>query len=395
MNRTFTTAAMASLVALLLGCPHDLTRRTWPDKQVPPDSGTDLVRDQAADLRDASSEAQVDQQVPDAGCPSPCVTTMAGHGVPGGNATPVPLSKAEFAIPQDLVVDKWDNIFVADTGNHVIRQITSKGMVSVLAGTINKAEFVNGAGTVARFSSPKGIAVDAVGVVYVADYGNNAIRKISKGEVSTVAGAGPLKSGFVDGSVSIARFDGPSGLILDSTGNKIYVADSGNNMIRIIHDAATVKTHAGNSSYCGYTEGSLLAAQLCTPNDVALHLDKLYMVEEGDTVRLIWNKKVSTLAGSTPHGYNNGPGNVAKFYNPAGVAVDLQGNILVADTNNHTIRKITPAGVVSTGAGNGLGGSFNGSGKNAQFNQPTGVAVDSNGVIYVADSQNHSIRVIK
>ena len=395
MKRTLLSAVLVPLVALLSGCPHDLTRRQWPDQQRPPDRSGDLARDLGApDLVDASPGEMGDLVgVPDLdlGCTKHCVSTLAGKGTPGSNSTTVPLSKAEFATPKDVAVDKWDNVFVADTGNHVIRQIAS-GQVSVLAGAVNKPDFVDGAGAAARFYNPTGIAVDGNGVVYVADYYNNRIRKIAKGVVTTVAGQ--TKGGYLDGSVNVARFNGPVGVTVDSTGKKIYVADKGTNRIRLIENGV-VSTIAGNSTYCGHLNGAVLSAQFCTPRDVAVYQGRIYTVEDGDYLRLIWQQMVSAVAGDKSPGFKDGPGTQAMFNNPNGVAVDLSGNILVADQNNHSIRLVTPAGLVTTIAGNGWGGLLDGQGVSAQFNQPTGIAVDTKGVIYVADSQNHSIRIIK
>lgn len=396
MKRTILIAALASVAALWLGCPHDLSRRQWPDVQVPPDRGVDLARDLAQDLAapdlvDALPGEGSDLETkPDLGCLS-CVSTLVGKGIPGSNSKTVPLSQAEFTKPQDVAVDAWGNVFVADTGNHVIRQI-SGGQVSLLAGAVNKAAFADGTGTAARFFTPMGIAVDKNGVVYVADLDNNRIRMIVKGVVSTVAGS--TISGYVDGTVSVARFKYPSGVTVDASGDKIYVADSGNNRIRVI-EKGYVSTFAGNNIQCAHLDGSALVAQFCTPNDVAAQNGKVHVVEDGNFVRLIWKGMVSSVAGQQSKGYKNGTGAQVLFNRPNGLAMDLSGDVLVADKNNHAIRRVTAAGVVTTLAGNGWGGLLNGPGQTAQFNTPTGVAVDSKGVIYVADSQNHSIRIIK
>ena len=392
MTRTFLTAALVPLAALLLGCPHDLTRRQWPDQQAPPDQGVDLPRDRGApDLRDAGTADVGSDLRPDAGCKPRCVTTLAGKGFPGSNATTVPLSQAEFTTPGDVAVDKWDNVFVADTGNHVIRQI-SGGKVSVLAGGVNQPGFVDGAGATARFYRPRGVAVDGNGVVYVADHYNHSLRRISKGVVSTVAG--DTKSGYVDGHISVARFYYPKGVTLDASGKKIYVAERGNNRVRIIEDEL-VKTLAGNSFTCGYLDGKALVAQFCKPTDVAVYKDEVFVVEEGDHVRKIALGLVTSLARNEVSGYANGVGVQARFNNPDGVAVSPTGDVVVADQHNHAIRLVTPAGAVTTIAGNGWGGYINGGSDVAQFNMPMGVAVDAKGVIYVADSQNHAIRIIK
>lgn len=393
MTRSMLTTALLSVAALCIGCPHDLQRRTWPDQQAkPPDSGADLARDQTpGDLAgDQGSDQAPPDATPDQGCGPFCVRTFAGKGTPGGSVGPVSVSQAEFTGPRDVAVDKWGTVYVADTGNHVIRQIAN-GKVSVLAGGLNKSGFADGAGAAARFYKPTGVAVDPNGVVYVADYYNHRVRKISKGVVTTVAGKD--KGAYIDGHVSVAHFYYPTGLTLDPTGKKIFVADNGNNRIRLI-EGGMVGTFAGNSATCGHLDGKALVAQFCKPNDLAAVKDRLYVVEDGDRVRLIDKGVVSTVAGGTVSGFADGTGAQARFNDPHGIAVSITGDLLVADRNNHAIRKVSPAGAVDTIAGTGWGGFNNGPGLTAHFTLPMGLAVDSKGVIYVADSQNHLIRTI-
>ena len=208
--------------------------------------------------------------------------------------------------------------------------------VSTLAGST--VGFRDGLGTTAQFNFPSGVALDAGGNVYVADFSNNLIRKITpEGLVSSLAGS---TEGFRDGSGTSAQFNSPIGVAVDAAGN-VYVADSFNNRIRKI-----------------------------TPEGL-----------------------VSTLAGSTV-GFRDGAGTSAQFSYPIGVEVDAAGNVYVADYGNHLIRKITPEGLVSTLAGSTVG-FRDGSGTSAQFNGPTGVAVDAEGNVYVADESNHLIRRIE
>jgi sugar lactone lactonase YvrE len=218
----------------------------------------------------------------------------------------------------------------------MIRKITPAGLVTTVAGSTSG--FADGTGTAARFSGPQGLAVDSTGNIYVADTNNFKIRKITPdGVVSTLAGS---TYGFADGIGINASFKHIFGVSVDSTGN-VYVADTYNNMIRKI-----------------------------TPDGV-----------------------VSTLAGSTP-GSTDATGTNAKFNSPNGLAVDSIGNVYVADSGNNKIRKITPDGVVSTLAGSGLRGSEDGIVTAASFNSPNGVALDSKGNIYVADINNKKIRKI-
>ena len=217
------------------------------------------------------------------------------------------------------------------------------------------------------------MAVDSSGNVYVADTWNHRIRKISPAGVVT----------------TFAKFRSPEGVAVDSRGY-VYVADTS---IRKISPAGVVTTFAGSSE--GYMDGTGTAAQFNRPNGVAV--DSSGNVYVADT----WNNRirkispagvVTTLAGSS-YGYMDGPGAAAKFLNPEGVAVDSSGNVYVADDGNNRIRKISPAVVVTTLAGSSYG-YMDGPGTAAKFNNPTGVAVDSSGNVYVADYSNNRIRKI-
>jgi len=266
------------------------------------------------------------------------VSTLAGSGTKGfadGAGT-----AAQFSYPTGVAVDASGNVYLADQENHRIRKITAGGVVSTLAGS-GIDGFADGTGTAAQFRYPTGVAVDASGNVYVADQDNHRIRKITaEGVVSTVAGSG--SAGFADGTGAAAQFQYPYGVAVDATGS-IYVADLYNHRIRKI------------------TAGGV----------------------------------VSTLAGSGIDGFADGTGTAAQFRYPAGVAVDVAGNVYVVDQINNRIRKITAEGVVSTLAGSGTKGFADGTGTAAQFSSPYGVAVDATGSIYVADTNNHCIRKIQ
>lgn len=239
---------------------------------------------------------------------------------------------AEFYGPHGLAVDAAGNTYVADLGNNVIRKITPAGVVSTFAGS-GVAGFTNATGTAATFNNPSGIAADAAGNVYVADYGNNAIRKItSAGVVTTLAGY--KSGGFRNGTGTAAGFKNPNGLAVDASGN-IYVADQGNSAIRKITAAGVVTTVAG-----GPSQTQLLNFP------VALALDKdgnIYVADEtGRIIICTTNNVLYVLAGTAGvNGFNNGDGATATFSSPQGIAVDASGNIYVADQNNNAIRKLT------------------------------------------------------
>lgn len=319
------------------------------------------------------------------------VSTMAGSGTSGfanGAGT-----VASFSGPQGVAVDSSGNVYAADLGNQAIRKITSSGVVSTLAGT-GAQGFANGPGTSASFSNPTGAAVDSAGNVYIADTGNHAIRKItSTGVVSTLAGTGI--SGFVNDSGTAASFNNPNGVAVDGMGT-VYVADTGNHVIRKITSSGVVSTLAGNG-VAGFLNGAGSAAMFNAPRGVAV--DSAGNVYVGDTqnnaVRKITSSgMVSTLAGSSTSGFANGTGTAATFNAPRGVAVDIAGSVYVADLGNQAIRKITASGLVTTHAGMINSGFINGAGAQARFNAPNAVAVNSAGTVYVGDTQNNVIRKI-
>ncbi len=264
-------------------------------------------------------------------------TTFAGVAPGSADGTG---SAARFFLPYGVAVDSVGNVYVADTFNDTVRKITPAGVVSTLAGSPGVVGFADGTGSAAHLSYPSGVAVDSADNVYVADSRNNTIRKITPaGVVSTLAGQGI--TGSADGTGRAAQFSYPSGVAVDSADN-VYVADTSNNTIRKITPAGVVSTLAGSPGVVGSADGT---------------------------------------------------GNAARFYQPSGVAVDSAGNIYVADTGNHTIRKITPAGVSTLAGVVGSFGSAGGTGNAARFYYPSGVAVDSAGNVYVADTSNNTIRV--
>jgi sugar lactone lactonase YvrE len=317
----------------------------------------------------------------------PSVSTIGGNGNQG--FLDGVDSNAEFYALSGLTIDKQDNIFVAD-GNR-IRKISPQGDVHTLAGT-GIPGFVDG-GTNAEFNYAVDVALDPDGNVYVTDWWNNRIRKITTtGLVSTFAGNGHW--GFADGTTN-AEFFNPAGITSDASGN-LFVADLNNNRIRKISTSGMVSTMAGSGNP-GYLNGNGITAQFNQPNAVAVDLDgNLYVADlMNNCIRKIsLGGIVSTLAGSGIQGFADGPANTAQFNGPESVAADSQGNIYVADTGNERIRKISTAGIVSTLAGNGKSGYMNGGLLEASFNAPTAVALDAKGNVYVTDYQNYRIRKI-
>ena len=298
---------------------------------------------------------------------------------------------ASFDGPRGVAVDAAGNVFVADCSNHRIRKITSEGMATTFAGS-GTMGFADGVGAAASFNCPTGVAVDAAGNVYVADAGNQRIRKITAdGSVKTFAGSGT--KGSADGVAAAASFNGPSGLAVDAVGN-VYVADGDNNRIRKITADGNVSTFAG-SGEDGSADGVGPTASFHSPLDVAVDAaGNVYVSDFGDHIirKITADGTVSTLAGSGEYGCADGVGAAASFDSPSGVAVDAAGNVYVADFCNHRIRKITADGTVSTLAGGDEAGFADGVGATALFNGPFGVAMDAAGNLLVADTDDHRLR---
>jgi hypothetical protein len=330
--------------------------------------------------------------------PDGVVSTLAGSAGNYGSTNGTGGS-ARFYQPEGVAVDNAGNVYVADTWNHTIRQITTNRVVSTLAGSAGNYGSADGTGTNAQFYQPQGVAVNSIGTVYVADTGNQTIRTIAAGGVvSTLAGRAG-KYGSADGAGTNAWFYGPAGVAMDGSGNA-YVADSFNHTLRKVTSGGAVSTLAGLAGSYGSADGTTNTARFWGPAGVAAsgtNTVTVYVADAGNgTIRQITTSgMVSTLAGSASTGNADAAGSAARFYWPAGAAVDGAGNTYVADTQNGTIRKVTPAGVVTTLAGSaGNYGSADGSGTNAQFYGPQGVAVDNEGTVYVADTANGTIRKI-
>jgi sugar lactone lactonase YvrE len=325
------------------------------------------------------------------------VTTLAGlAGFPDSTDGPGPA--ARFNLPNSVAVDSIGAVFVADCSNHTIRKITAAGAVTTLAGLAGSAGSTDGTGVAARFNLPCSVAVDGTGNVFVADYNNHVIRRIAAGAVTTLAGLAPTPSGSADGIGPVARFNAPQGVSSDEKGN-LYVADTANHVIRKITATGVVTTLAGLAGFPDSTDGLGPAARFDHPSGVTVDSAGNVYVADTDkhTIRKVTAAgAVTTLAGvSGSPGSTDGTGAAARFYLPYGIAMDGPGNVYVADTGNHTIRRISAAGEVTTLAGTaGLTGSADGTGAAARFDHPQGISVDSSGNVYVADTDNHIIRKI-
>lgn len=328
------------------------------------------------------------------------IYTMAGHDAPG--SADGPGSHARFDHAQGVAADSAGNIYVVDTVNGTIRKVTLDGYVSTLAGLAGSFGSVNGIGTNARFFAPQGVTVDYMGTIYVADTANATIRTVSStGLVAPFAGSAGDYNSF-DGTAANANFYQPEGLTVDSNRN-VYVADAWNHTIRKITSSGVVTTLAGLAGNPGSVDGTTNKARFNRPSGVAVdNATNLFVTDSlNHTIRKITPAGVvTTIAGlAGVWGSADGTNSVARFFLPQGIAVVNATNLVVVDSGNQTLREISPSGtnwVVTTVAGlTGTAGSASGTGSDARFEFPAGLAADSAGYLYIADAGNNELRTTR
>ena len=320
------------------------------------------------------------------------ISTLAGNGTAGfvdGDA----LGGAQLNSPTGVAVDSSGKVYIADSANHRIRMV-SGGTVSTVAGNGTGAYAGDGASaTAAQLNNPNAVAVDSSGNLYIADTQNHIIRKVSGGTISLFAGT-PTISGYAgDNGLAVgAALWSPSGVAVDAAGN-VYISDTGNNLIRRV-DKTT-----GNITAVVGSKGT--ANTLNHPTGIAIDsAGAIYIADTNDQRVVKWaNNKLTTIAGTGSKGFSGdgGPATKAALQNPYGVAVDASGSVYIVDSTNSRIRKVTPDGTIVTIAGTGAL-KYTGDGgpaTSAAFNFPRGIAIDTQGKIYVADTSNQAIRMLQ
>lgn len=255
----------------------------------------------------------------------------------------------------------------------------------------------------AKLNLPFGIAVDAAGNVYISDRGNDRIRKISSGIITTYAGTGTGGYNGDNMPATAAQINDANGIATDAAGN-LYIADKSNNRIRKVSTAGIITTIAGNGT-AGFRGDGLAAtdAQLSNPRGVAVDgAGNVYIADQGNQrIRKVSTSTgiISTVAGTSAEGFagDGGPATDAELNNPYGVAIDAAGNMYIADVDNERVRKVDAAGIITTFAGNGTGGysGDGGAATAALLFEPAAVAVDAAGNVFIADAWNSRIRGVK
>jgi uncharacterized protein (TIGR03437 family) len=322
------------------------------------------------------------------------ITTVAGNGMGGFSGDTGPATGAQLSGPTGVAVDSAGNLYIADSGNNRIRKVTNRVINTVAGGGASPGD--TGPPTSVRLNSPAGVAADSAGNVYIAD--SSRIRKVSDGVITTVAGGGVLGFNGDNGPATSAQLDFPYGVAVDSAGS-LYIADTNNNRIRKV-TKGVITTVAGNGAP-GFTGDNVAAtgARLNQPHGVAVDsAGNLYIADTKNfRIRKVTNGVISTVAGNGTYGSSgdNGPATSAELAGPLGLAVDSAGNLYIADGDNSRIRKVWN-GVITTAAGNGTQGfsGDNGPATSAQLNDPSGVAVDSAGNLYIADGPDNRIRKV-
>ncbi|HBY62448.1 MAG TPA: hypothetical protein DEH78_21710, partial [Solibacterales bacterium] len=335
--------------------------------------------------------------------PAGVIVTVAGTGTEGYAGDGGPAASARIGYPRGVAVDAFGNIYFSDTGSDRVRRVNPSGLILAFAGGGVSAGVGDGlAATSARLYWPHGVAVDGQGNVFIADRLHLRIRKVAANAlISTAAGVGKSVAAGDGGPATAAQLLSPRAVALDRTGN-LYIADTTSDRIRKVSPAGVISSVAGGGTSAGAPDGSpATSIQLAAPGGVTVdQAGNVYLADsQSHRVRRVTPAGVSnTVAGTGLAGASGdgGPGTAARLFYPHGLAVDSTGNLYIADTMNHRIRRLSPEGVITTVAGTGVGG-YTGDGDaatRAQLNSPYGVAFDGTGSLYIADTGNHAIRKV-
>jgi sugar lactone lactonase YvrE len=331
------------------------------------------------------------------------ITTIAGTGAAGFAGVGGSAIGAELNEPLAFAFDPHGNIYFSDFANNTVFEITSSGLLGLVAGTGVRGYSGEGGQAVdAELNHPQGLAFDIIGNLYITDGGGSRIRKVSpSGVITTVAGNGVPGYSGDGGSAINSELNFPGGVAVDALGN-LYIADWGNNRIRKVAADGTISTIAG-TGVPGFSGdgGPAINAELFNPQSISIDSSgNLFVADSGNNaIREVTTAgTIFAVAGIGSLGYSGdgGPATSAQLNSPLGVSVDKAENLFIADTGNNVIREVTASGIILTIAGDGAAGysGDGGSALNAELNSPAHAVVDLAGELYIADSLNHRVREV-
>jgi sugar lactone lactonase YvrE len=332
------------------------------------------------------------------------IRTVGGTGRIGFSGDGGPAAEAQLFLPAGLAIAPGGGYTIVDGGNDRVRRVDGAGVIRTIAGVgLYASGGDGGPATAATLLRPQGGAEGPGGVWYVADTYGQTIRRINLDRtIESIAGNGEVGFAGDDGPGTLARLDHPSDVVADGAGN-VFISDTRNNRIRVVNAAGTIRTFAGTGNAGNQGDGGpAAAAQFSNPRGLARDgTGNLYVVDQGNSRvrRILTSGLVQAVAGTGEAGFagDGGPALQAKFNSPEGLALDSAGNVFICDTANHRVRRVSPAGIITTVAGNGVAG-FSGDGgqaRNAALHSPMGVAVGEDGSLYLADYNNHRIRRVR
>ena len=326
------------------------------------------------------------------------ITTVAGNGTAGFSGDGGPAISASLSNPLEVLMDGSGNLYIADFGNRRIRKVDPSGTITTVAGNGTISASGDGGPAISAGFHPNGISLDGAGNIYIADQNNHRIRKvdITSGIISTVAGTGTFGFSGDGGPAIAAKLRNPAGVYVDGVGN-IYIADFTNSRVRKVDTLGNINTIAGGVSGIQGDGGPAIAARLSVPNDTFVDgMGNLYIVDiRNHRIRKVDTSGIITTIAGGGAG-DGGPVSEANLNVPWGVHIDNAGNLYIADSQYHRVRKVDTSGIITTIAGTGYQGfsGDGGPGSLAELNEPLRVFVDGAGNVYIGDTSNHRVRKV-